>query len=116
MQYAIDDEGYEVVAASTVDDALAQTTEAPFDAAVLDISMGETDDLAVARKLREAPITARTPIVILSSVEEHVSRERFTAYDRFMSKRADLSGMVKHLKLLIGAATDRTDDAPPPFS
>ncbi len=116
LQYTMEDDGYAVVTAITVEEALAKVAEGPFDAAVLDVSMGETDGLDVARQLRNSPVTAHIPIVILSGVDEKVLRKRFTGYDLFMSKGADLSGLVKHLELLIGGATGPREDPQLPSS
>lgn len=102
LQYTLEDEGYEVVPAFTVAEALAKVTEQTFDAAVLDVSVGETDGLEVARHLRDSPATAHMPIVILTGVEESVLRERFTGYDLFLGKGADLVGLTKQLEALIG--------------
>ena len=102
LQYVLEDEGYAVVTAISMENALAEAAEGGFAAAVLDVSMGEVSGVETARALKSCTPTANTPIVILTGKSERSVREQFTGYDLFMSKGADLSEFVAKLAALIG--------------
>ncbi len=105
LQYTLEEESYEVVTAVTVEDALDKVAEGPFDAVLLDVTMGETDGLDVARKLRSDSATSHVPIVILTGVDMSIVREQFTDYDLFVNKGADLGQLVQQLDLLLGGTS-----------
>ena len=105
LQYTIEEDGYEVVTANSEQDALAKVVEEHFDAAILDVTMGDIGGLAVARSLRAQSSTASLPIVIFSGLEESIIRKQFTEYDLFVSKGADISGLGKQLASLIDGKT-----------
>ncbi len=105
LKYTIEDEGYEVVTATSVADALARTAEEPLHAVLLGVSIDKATSLEIAKELRDIPATASLPIVVISSVDESVVRAKFTDYGLFVSQGADLGGLVKQLELLVGAAT-----------
>ena len=74
VQYALEKEGYEVTTAPDGSAALTRLAKGGVDLVVLDILMPELDGLAVCRRMRENPATARTPIIFLSSRAEEVDR------------------------------------------
>ncbi len=107
LQYLIEDEGYKVVTATTVAEALAIAPEGGFSAALIDVSIGTESGLELAKALRAASSTATLPIVIMTGLSEEAVRDQFTAYDLFVSKGADLT----HLVVRLGRLIDGTSQA-----
>lgn len=60
-------EGYEVETASRGDEALERAVETSPDLIILDVMMPGLDGWATARRLREQPAFADTPVVFLSA-------------------------------------------------
>ncbi len=106
LQYVIEDEGYEVVTATSTKDALAKAAKGKLDAAVLDVQMGETSGLQIAQALRAAPSNAQLPIIIVSGLDERAVRRQFSGYDLFVSKGADLTELVNKLAALTGHGSE----------
>ncbi len=66
-------EPYDLSFANSGKDALGQISETDFDLILLDIMMPELDGLAVARKLKSNPLTARIPIIFLTAKSDSES-------------------------------------------
>ncbi|MDP2702195.1 MAG: response regulator, partial [Candidatus Rokubacteria bacterium] len=67
-------EGYLVSAASSGEEALRQVQAAPPDLVLLDLMMPAMDGLEVCRRLRQDPVTASLPIVMLTAKGDEVDR------------------------------------------
>jgi len=104
LRYTLEDEGFVVVTVTDENEALEKVAQGKFDAVVLDIATVELGRLAIAQKLRADASTPRLPIIVLSELNESVIRETFTAYDLFVSKTADISGLATQLMLVIERA------------
>jgi CheY-like chemotaxis protein len=66
-------EPYDLAFANSGKDALGQISETDFDLILLDIMMPELDGLAVARRLKSNPLTARIPIIFLTAKSDSES-------------------------------------------
>jgi len=67
-------EGYQVSAASSGEEALRQVQAAPPDLVILDLMMPAMNGLEVCRRLRQDPVTASLPIVMLTAKGDEVDR------------------------------------------
>ena len=67
LRYNLEKGGFEFVGARDGESGLKAATAAPPDAIILDVMMPGLDGLAVCRRLREEPRTARIPIILLTA-------------------------------------------------
>ena len=61
LKFNLETEGYEVATASSAEEAIEMDI-ASFDLLLLDVMMGGMSGFAMARKLKENPLTANVPI------------------------------------------------------
>ena len=66
LKFNLETEGYEVVTATSAEDAL-QLDIASFDVLLLDVMMGGMSGFAMARQLKDNPATAQVPIIFLTA-------------------------------------------------
>ena len=66
LKFNLETEGYEVVTATSAEDAL-QLDIASFDLLLLDVMMGGMSGFAMARQLKDNPATAPVPIIFLTA-------------------------------------------------
>ena len=66
LKFNLETEGYEVVTATSAEDAL-QLDIASFDLMLLDVMMGGMSGFAMARQLKDNPATALVPIIFLTA-------------------------------------------------
>ena len=66
LKFNLETEGYEVVTASSAEDAL-QLDIASFDLLLLDVMMGGMSGFAMARQLKDNPSTTQVPIIFLTA-------------------------------------------------
>jgi len=59
--------GHDVVAVADAGAARVASSEQPFDVAVLDIQLPDTDGIALLRQLRSGPATAHLPVVFYTA-------------------------------------------------
>jgi len=102
MQWALEDEGYTVVAAAGAAQAVAAAAEHPPAVVVLDYGLPDGDGASVARELRAVAADAALPIVLVTA-------------DGRASEKAERAGAVAHLHKpfdvgelvqLVGSASD----------
>ena len=80
--------GYDVIPASTGNDALTAAQTSEIDVVVLDMQLPDIDGWEVARRLKASPTTANVPIVALTGADlphERVSAMR-AGCDRHVGK------------------------------
>jgi two-component system cell cycle response regulator len=92
---------YRVAIATSGEDALAQIPQTQPDLVLLDVLLPGLDGLEVCRRLRADPLTARVPIVLLSSLD--TLKARVAAFragaDDYLVKDADLTDLLYHVRL-----------------
>ena len=66
LKFNLETEGYEVVTATSAEDAL-QLDIASFDLMLLDVMMGGMSGFAMARQLKDNPASAQVPIIFLTA-------------------------------------------------
>jgi DNA-binding response OmpR family regulator len=67
LRYNLEKNGYDVIATPDGETGLNAAAAAAPDAIILDVMMPGLDGLAVCRRLRESPRTARIPIILLTA-------------------------------------------------
>jgi PAS domain S-box-containing protein len=82
-------EGFAVVEAGTGQDALAIAGERALDLVVLDVNLPDVDGFEVCRRLRSAPLTARTPVI-------HLSATFVNDVDKVQGLDAGADGYITH--------------------
>ena len=99
--------GFEVAVAPDGETALAQAERATPDAVVLDVLLPGIDGFEVLRRLREAPGTARVPVVMLSAQAQDVDRERGYALgvDAYVTKPFDPPALLALVREALGRAS-----------
>lgn len=105
--YSLQQEGYDVITASSGSDGLSQARKLGPDLVVLDIMMPDLDGFEVCRRLRADPATSRLPIVMLTAkgqVSDRVAGFRAGA-DDYVVKPADPSELVARVGALLTRAS-----------
>lgn len=84
-------EGYELVFASNGAQALAKASSSVPDLVLLDVMMPEMDGFEVCLHLRESPLLALVPVIMVTSLDDRASRLRGieAGADDFISKPVD---------------------------
>jgi DNA-binding response OmpR family regulator len=106
VQYRLASRGYEVSVASDGGEALKRLAEVTPDAIVLDAMMPVIDGYELLRRIREAPATANTPVIMLTARKQEqdiLSALELGASD-YMVKPFIPEELVARLGRLIGAA------------
>ncbi len=68
-------EGYEVALASNGTEAVQSVMSSMPDMAILDVMMPDIDGYELCRKLRQPPISAKMPIIMLTAMNSPVERQ-----------------------------------------
>jgi CheY-like chemotaxis protein len=100
--------GYEVVCARDGAEALERAREFEPDIFLLDVLMPELEGDALTRLLRQDPVLANRPVVLISSVDESEVDWRDAGAAVFLQKPIDLRGLPDLVGALLPA------EAPPP--
>jgi DNA-binding response OmpR family regulator len=96
----LEEEGYEVVVATTGKDALAMFEEENPDIVTLDILMPDIDGISLLRKMKEK----RPDIpIIMSTAYDYRDDFAVWASEAYIVKSSDLSELKKTIKKLIDA-------------
>ena len=106
VQYRLASRGYEVSVAQDGGEALKRLQESTPDAIVLDAMMPVIDGYELLRRIREAPETANTPVIMLTARKQEqdiLSALELGASD-YMVKPFIPEELVARLSRLIGSA------------
>jgi len=109
---AITKAGYQVISAGDGEEAVAQATAKLPDLVILDMLLPKLSGPAVLQKLKANPVTARIPVLVLSSLsqknEEKLLQEGATA---FLEKGPLLDNPSLLLKAIKSALTKKAASA-----
>jgi two-component system response regulator ChvI len=72
VQMTLEAEGFDVRTYPDGDEALRGLTQKPADLAVLDIKMPRLNGMELLQRLKQATVTARMPVILLTSKDEEV--------------------------------------------
>jgi two-component system OmpR family response regulator len=95
--------GFDAAAANGGRAALARLAEAPADLVILDVVMPEPDGFETLRRLREAPATARLPVIMLTANTDDADRARASELgaDDFIAKPFEPADTVARIRALL---------------
>ena len=93
--------GFEVVSVSNGTRALEEITKGVINVAILDLMVGGAfDGFEVCRRLREATVTAKIPIIIISAMDDEASKQRamLAGATSFFAKPFSAIALLKELE------------------
>jgi DNA-binding response OmpR family regulator len=97
--------GFEVAAVDGGRAALAHLAASATDLVLLDVTMPEIDGFETLRRIREAPATARLPVLMLTANASAADRTRAQSLgaDDFIAKPFDPADVVERVRARLGA-------------
>ena len=102
LKFNLETEGYEVVTATSAEDAL-QLDIASFDLLLLDVMMGGMSGFAMARQLKDNPATAQVPIIFLTA--RYTENDTVTGFnlgaDDYISKPFSLREVMVRVRAVL---------------
>ena len=98
-------EGYSVTSATNGIDAIQAVVQNMPDLAILDLMMPDMNGFELCQKLRQSPINASCPIVMLTAMNSEIEKVRATAVgaDDVMSKPFDMDLFRQRISVLLAA-------------
>ena len=101
LQSILEDEGYRVGTAINGKQALARLTELTPDLIMLDYMMPIMDGTQTLAAIRANATFSKTPVIMMSSLEEVSVRETCTDYDAFLRKPFRALAVLKLVQQLL---------------
>jgi CheY-like chemotaxis protein len=103
LQNVLEQAGFHVVLASSAADGLARVLESVPDIVVTDSIMPGMDGFELIRALRSDPMTAQTPVIMLTSAsaDDPQFARREAPPDAFVSKSADFQPLLTEIRRLL---------------
>lgn len=101
LQSILEDEGYRVATAINGKQALARLSEFTPDLIMLDYMMPIMDGTQTLTAIRNNATFAKTPVIMMSSLEEAAVRETCTDYDSFLRKPFRAMAVLKTVARLL---------------
>jgi CheY-like chemotaxis protein len=98
-------EGYKVTSATNGIDAIRSVSQNMPDLAILDLMMPNMNGFELCQKLRQSPINASFPIVMLTAMNSEIEKVRAKAVgaDDVMSKPFDMDLFRQRISVLLAA-------------
>lgn len=105
LQYNLETEGYEVTTANSAEEALLLPL-GDYDLILLDVMMGEMSGFQMARRMKDNPATALTPIIFVTALdgEDNTVRGLNIGADDYIAKPLSM----KEVKARVRAVLRRT--------
>lgn len=114
LKFNLETEGYEVVTATSAEDAL-QLDIASFDLLLLDVMMGGMSGFAMARKLKDNPTTANVPIIFLTARD--TENDTVTGFnlgaDDYISKPFSLREVMVRVRAVLRRTANNVEEGEP---
>ncbi|MCR4808764.1 MAG: response regulator transcription factor [Prevotella sp.] len=114
LQYNLETEGFEVATAHSAEEAL-QLPLHEFSLILLDVMMGEMSGFQMARRLRERPATAQTPIIFITALdgEDNLVKGLNIGADDYIAKPLSMKEVKARVRAVLRrASASRQDRAP----
>lgn len=103
LKTALEEEGYDVDTASNGSLALTKIEASPPSLVLLDVIMPGIDGVEVTRRIRQNPIFAEMPILIISGSDEACVAEALNVgANDFMRKPVEVGELLAKIKKLCG--------------
>ena len=114
MQETLEKAGFEVTVASDGGEALEKIYSENPDIAVLDYNMPVKDGLAITRTLKDDPLFAHLPVIILTAVSEKESKMRGLnlGVDDYLIKPVDTDELIARIKMILHRTKQVLDSNP----
>jgi two-component system, cell cycle response regulator len=105
LEIMLEPEGYELVLATSGEEALASVAAHPPDLVVLDIMMPGINGYVVTSRLKADPTTRHIPVLVLSSLDDRNSQAHGTGAgaDGFLSKPVDRRQLRDRVRSMLSA-------------
>ncbi|MEO1180904.1 MAG: response regulator [Cyanobacteria bacterium J06636_28] len=97
MRRSLDEAGYNVICAASGEQGLALAGELLPDAITLDVMMPQMDGWSVLRQLKEMPVVAEIPVILLSIVDDRPMGHSLGAAD-YLTKPIDRKRLLSVLE------------------
>lgn len=115
LQYNLETEGYEVATANSAEEAL-ELPLGEYDLLLLDVMMGEMSGFQMARKLKENPATAQTPIIFVTALdgEDNTVKGLNIGADDYIAKPLSMKEVKARVRAVLrrAAPIERAEAAP----
>jgi diguanylate cyclase (GGDEF)-like protein len=114
MKETLERQGFAVTTALDGQEALASIRRDPPDIAVLDLIMPRCDGFTVCRELRQDPLFAHLPIIILSASGSRDSRIEGLdlGVDDFITKSVDIRELLARIRMILKRSRQGLDANP----
>lgn len=106
LGYALEDEGYMVVKASNDRKALDVLDRERPSLVITDFMMPVMDGLEFARKVRERPLFAKLPLLLMSGAQGSIGRASPELFAAVFDKPFDIDAVIREVVAQIGRATE----------
>jgi two-component system cell cycle response regulator DivK len=106
FRWTLEDEGYEIVGASSGEEALEAAAVAEYDLVIMDISLPGIDGKETTRRLRQTPNYETRPILAATAhaVKEEEDAIRSCGVDDMITKPIDEDALVETIARLLAGA------------
>lgn len=100
VEFLLEEGGYDIVKATSGEEALAMTRDAAPDLILMDIHLPGMDGLSVVRAMKSEPRTARVPILALTAHAMRGDKDRFldAGCDGYISKPIDVKTFIASIR------------------
>lgn len=95
------DYGYQVHTATSGEEGLAMMAQERPDLVVLDFMMPVVNGADVLHRMREQPVLADVPVIMVSAAPRSVE-EAYLTFDAFLGKPFDVTELLRKIENLIG--------------
>ena len=104
----LDATGYDVVEATSGEEALRLAAEAPPDLVLLDLQLPGIDGLETLQRLRDGVLAPDVPVMALTAfaMEEDRARARDAGFDAYVTKPISVKGLLGEVAGLVGTGRD----------
>ena len=112
FEYLLEESGFEIVKATTGEEALKLATESKPDLILMDIHLPGMDGLSVVRELKANGDMDNVPILALTAHAMRGDKDRFlqAGCDGYISKPIDVKTFIPSIQQFLGGGEAEPDD------